>query len=208
MKYTLLILLILLIACDSKEQTEFPRLNSDYVLYGLMIEKYSNSTHTIEEEMYSVINKNDMSSLKDAEKYDSLTVEYKLYLESVFQKILENATTNSEMDYSGDLSNKSITNDLFFFNDTINNYGNEFLIKQEEYRLEILPFVKNNQLKQRINLLLTSDEATDRNGYKINYYLEYHFRDIPPIAVMFYIKYMQNSIVSFENDYFKNLALE
>ena len=207
MKYTLLILLILLIACDSKEQTEFPRLNSDYVLYGLMIEKYSNSTHTIEEEMYSVINKNDMSSLKDAEKYDSLTVEYKLYLESVFQKILENATTNSEMDYSGDLSNKSITNDLFFFNDTINNYGNEFLIKQEEYRLEILPFVKNNQLKQRINLLLTSDEATDRNGYKINY-LEYHFRDIPPIAVMFYIKYMQNSIVSFENDYFKNLALE
>ena len=207
MKYTLLILLILLIACDSKKQPEFPRINSDYVLYGLMIEKYSNSTHIIEEEMYSIINKNDMSSLKDAEKYDSLTVEYKLYLESVFQKILENATTNSEMDYSGDLSNKSITNDLFFSKDTINNYGNEFLTKQEKYRLAILTFVENSQLKNRINLLLTSDDSADRNGYQINY-LEYHFRDIPPIAVMFYIKYMQNSIVSFENDYFKNLALE
>lgn len=207
MKYTLLILLILLIACDSKDQTEFPRINSDYVLYGLMIEKYSNSTHIIEEGMYSVINKNDMSSLKDAEKYDSLTIEYKLYLESVFQKILENATTNSEMDYSGDLSNKSITNDLFFSKDTINDYGNEFLTNQEKYRLAILTFVENSQLKNRINLLLTSDDSADRNGYKINY-LEYHFRDIPPIAVMFYIKYMQNSIVSFENDYFKNLALE
>ena len=115
MKYSLLILLLLLMSCDSKEQTEFPRLNSDYVLYGLMIEKYSSSTHSIEDEMYSVINKNDLSSLKNAEKYDSLTIDYKLYLENVFQKILENATTNSEMDYSGDLSNKSITNDDFFF---------------------------------------------------------------------------------------------
>lgn len=194
-------------SCDSKEQTEFPRLNSDYVLYGLMIEKYSSSTHSIEDEMYSVINKNDLSSLKNAEKYDSLTIDYKLYLENVFQKILENATTNSEMDYSGDLSNKSITNDLFFSKDTINDYGNEFLTKQEKYRLAILTYVENSQLKNRINLLLTSDDSSDRNGYKINY-LEYHFRDIPPIAVMFYIKYMQNSIVSFENEYFKNLALE
>ena len=194
-------------SCDSKEQNEFPRLNSDYVLYGLMIEKYSSSTHSIEDEMYSVINKNDLSSLKNAEKYDSLTIDYKLYLENVFQKILENATTNSEMDYSGDLSNKSITNDLFFSKDTINDYGNEFLTKQEKYRLAILTLVENSQLKNRIDLLLTSDDSADRNGYKINY-LEYHFRDIPPIAVMFYIKYMQNSIVSFENEYFKNLALE
>ncbi|MCG2419396.1 hypothetical protein K8089_10205 [Aequorivita sp. F47161] len=207
MKYSSLILLILLIACDSKEQTELPKVNSDYVLYGLMIEKYSSSTQSIEDEMYSVINKNDLSKLKNAEKYDSLTIEYKLYLESVYQKILEDATTDLEMDYNQDLSNKSITNNMFFSNDIINDYGNEFLTKLEEYRLAILPFVENNQLKYRINLLLTTDDASDRNGYKINY-LEYHFRDIPPIAVMFYIKYIQNSIISFENEYFKNLALK
>ncbi|WP_161594438.1 hypothetical protein [Flagellimonas alvinocaridis] len=172
-----------------------------------MIEKYANSNEAIEKEIYATFNKFNLQNVKVAERYDSLTIEYKKYLNSVFMKIFERSTSDSKMDYSGDLGNPSIINELFYENKAINSFGNEYLRKQEEYRIEVTKLIKNRYLFQRVNESLRTDSPRDRYGNEIKY-LDYFFKDMPPIAVMLHIQYTQNIIIQFENDYFKNLVIE
>ncbi|MBL1219193.1 MAG: hypothetical protein D8M59_17075 [Planctomycetes bacterium] len=209
MRITLLIFLVLLFSCNSRtENSESWTVGTKYSMhsmYGLMIGNFEKSTNLMEKEMYATINQFQLADVKNAEKYDSLTVDYKNYLESVYQKLFEEAFKKEQINKDV-LLDSSITNTLFFKNDFINDYGNEYLKKQNTYHQEILKLIEDNKLKQRINLILSTESKEDRTYQKIEY-LEWYFKDQPPIVVMFYIKYIQNEIVSFENTYFKNIAL-
>ena len=206
MRKLIFVLFIIVTGCDSKDKVLIENNNSDFAMYGLMVGKYSNSIEIIQQEIYDTVNEFELSENENAKKYDSLTHDYKLYLEKLNDEIIDLTFVDYQSDYNGEMSNSSHINQLFFVDNGYSPFGKEYLQKRENYRSEILKLVKRKDLATRIYQVLGTNNETVRGGNSIEY-LDYHFKDMPPISILFYIHYTQYSILELENEFMKNTVL-
>ncbi len=205
MRKILLILFAFFISCNSKVEVE--RNNSDYAMYGLLSERFYYSSEKIQQEIYDTVNEFELSENQNAKKYDSLTHDYKLYLDGLNQKIADIVSIDSQTEYKEELSNRSIINELFFNENGYSKIGDEYLNKKDNYRTEVLKLVQNKNLAIRISQTLKTKKETVRYGKELEH-LNFYFRDMPPISIIFYINYTKYSILEFENEFMKDLALK
>lgn len=202
----ILFLALTISGCNSKDKTNNKDRNETYAIYGIMVGKYSSSNVLLQNEIYATINKFDIVENKEARIYDSLTVRYYKYLESIFHRIEDAAMFDLPTDYTGELSNEKLINDLFFERDNSSSLGKEYLSKREEYKTQILNLVKNDKISYQISNFFKDDEEIRSQG-KLSH-LDFYFKDIPPIGVMAYLKYIQHSILEFENEFVKNKVFQ
>ncbi|TWO32839.1 hypothetical protein E1J38_008210 [Seonamhaeicola sediminis] len=138
--------------------------------------------------------------------YDSLTTEYLNYLSRTYYHLLNNSRIVDPSDYEGELTKVEYVNNMFFIKDNYSEKGKEFVAKMNNYRNEILKLIKDENLKYRINGILSSEDILIRNG-KVKY-LNYMYKDFPLIGVLTHMRYRENSIIDIEKDFICNLLIQ
>lgn len=192
-KITLLFLMIIISSCKQE--------NESYSMYGLMIEEFVHSSGMLKDQIAENISNDSLINDKSAQLYHSLTTEYLKYLDNTYSKLINKI--KEPTDYNGELSNKELINDFFFYGEKYNEKATEFITKLENYRTEILKLIDNENLANRVRSELNTDYIQNREAKKFEY-LNYMYKDLPLISVLCHMKYREKTIIEFENDFLKN----
>lgn len=199
MKKPFFLLLIIIFSCQQE--------NESFVTYEFLHQEFEYSTRTIRSQIAENLKKEKLIKNELANVYDSLTSQYLDYLDKTYSELLNDLKPEYYENSHKQLSKTKFSNELFFVNYEYSEKGADFVSKMKNYRIEILKLVDNENLEDRINFLLQTKDVTTRNAKKIKY-LNYHYKDLPLISVLTYIKHKENSIVLLENDFLKNILLK
>ncbi|WP_299434406.1 hypothetical protein [uncultured Aquimarina sp.] len=159
--------------------------------------------NTLKTNSLSVEIKNDslLSEISDkklvykAKQVDSLTTNFKEYLESVKQEML--GSIKDPKNY--ELMDKP--NNMFFFENGLSEKGEEFIAKMNQFRDRLLILVETPSLKNEINNILNTGQVYSRNGERRKW-LEYNFKGFPLIASITKLTQMQVDVSSIESKIF------
>lgn len=201
-KLKFLIAVLLFCSCKDSEKPD-NTYQTAFGMYSILIENYTDSSHHIEKEIQSLKNKNDNPGLI---KYDSLTKNHIEYLNSLYERLQESSKIISNKENQSILSNTIHTNQLFFNGDEYSDVGNEYILKTDSYRENILALLANDNHSNRVKSILNTDVIQDRNRIK-HKSLNYHFKDQALIATLAYLKFQINTLLQLELEFLKNCEI-
>ncbi|GGG46679.1 hypothetical protein [Bizionia arctica] len=212
MKHILFLLsFVILYSCKTDSKAELKAGSEEsfaYDMYGLLIEEFNANNEIMKEQISDILYNKNLIEDNNAKIYDSLTTQYVAYLDNTYSELINHPKTDPSY-YGGELSKIEYTNNFFFNGEDYSETGTEFISKMDNYRTEILKLVKDQNLKRRINNMLTTtldSSIRTRDGQLIKA-LDYFYKDMPLISVLTRIKNKERSILEFENDFLKNLLI-
>jgi len=186
----------MLVACNSKNESQ----SESEVTYRMLIKENDKYNSYLTE---NIINKiKEKSTNREIIKYDSLTKNYLIYL--------------SELET--EIANK--TSSILFTDDKYSSKGKEFINKTKAYKSEIEKIVESDNLKERINLVLNTNdvqqsdkvdeiaennETNEHKSDKISfYYLDYYYKGFPKYQSLAFLNNKKRSILEIENEFIAN----
>lgn len=148
---------------------------------------------------FSIEKKND--SLRDAisdeeliykaKQVDSLTTNFKEYLESVKQEMLDDIEDPKNYELMDQ------PNNMFFRENGLSDKGEEFIAKINQLRDALLITIETPSIKNEINNILSTKRISSKNGERQKW-LDYNFKDFPLVASITKLTQMQSNVSSIE----------
>ncbi len=194
-KYILLIFIVAFISCKEEEKP--------YMMYGFLQEQLHLSSNILRDQISETIANHNLTDESIVKEYDSLTKEYLLYLEKTHSELTSHINGVQATISVGELSEIKHGNNYFFEGENYSKKGAEYIYKMENYRTVILDLVDNENLRNRINLTLSTSDIINRDADTIKY-LNWFYRDMPLISILTHLKHQEKTILEIENDFLKN----
>lgn len=201
-KLKLLIVVLLFCSCKDSEKPE-NTYQTNFGMYSILIENYTDSSHHIEKEIQSLKNENFSNEFL---KYDSLTTNHIEYLNGLYEKLQKTSNIISTRENQSILSDTKYTNQLFFKDNEYSDVGNEYISKIDSYRNNILVLLTNDNHINRVKSILNTEIIQDRNRTK-HKSLNYILKDQSLIATLAYLKFQINTLLQLELEFLKSCEI-
>ena len=130
----------------------------------------------------------DTSISENAIKFQTLITDYTQYIERIESKLMD-ATENP-----------------FFSNDTISQFGTDYLTKNNSFREKLLMLIEDESFKKYVANKLKENNPMNRNGER-TLHINYYFKDIRKSGTLAYLKYKRKNVLEIENENLTNLNL-
>ena len=136
-------------------------------------------------------------------EYDSLTNDYVKFVDN----IIEDLTPSIDNLNSKTLNSKEVVNTYFFKDNSYTSKANEFIVKTELYREQILRLSANYFTRSRIKLTLNTKPIILEDDYKMSH-LDFYFRDINLSTALLYFNNLKRKVLEYENYYLYDCLLK
>jgi len=188
---------ITLIACTEKQSTESD-FEKDFGMYTVLLNDIDYHAFYIEKQIEFEISKLNIPD-SEIQTVDSIT---KLYISNI-DKILTEFQSDLLINDSTTMDNQKIlmssktVNEYFFKNDSVSDKGKKFKKMTDNYRSELLKYVKYPIYQKRVLGGLKTDFIENRDSTK-NERLSYIFQNTPLIGAITYLKLLKKNALEYE----------
>ena len=188
MKRIIIILLIAFSSCKEDTKTEL-NFQSTFAMYAIISDEFDDSKIYLVKEIDELMSQIETSKGRYSIQSDCniLTENYTLYLENVIDKLLYSSGVYETQDNLKLLSEVKHSNSFFFNNGSYSKNGNDFIEKTDFYRNSMLQLVTNENLRERISSLYSTQSMLDQNANPIRS-LDYYFKDQSLIGTVTYLE--------------------